>query len=339
VTVEVRRGRQEWIDQARGLALILVILYHANSLMRFGYEPLAPLTAMFAVFVPFRMPLLMFLSGFIAFLSLRKPARPFLIGKLSTLAWPYLIWTIVHFFGVGERYTLTSPGLYLSYLWFIAYLFAYYMMSWVLKKVARSPLILTTFLIAAVVPAEINAVRRFFFLWGIFLLGEVAHREFRRFADLLSSRSILILLIPVSVCAWFAATGSHMHYEPVFTAGVISGVLLACSAFYRFGPNIPRVVSRPLVHIGQNSVVYYVTHFPVIYFTIVFSAQAGIAPPWLVTLLALTAAFVVAEVFCLLRKRTSLIAILFAFPVRTPAGSSDWRVWRPRARAEVARTQ
>lgn len=320
--------RLTWIDQARGLAVILVILFHANTLLRFGYEPIHVLTGLYSVFLPFRMPLLVFLSGFIAYFSLGKSAKVFFWGKLSAIVWPYLVWTVVHYFGAGADHSAWSVSLYLSYLWFLGYLFCYYTLSWALKNVPRTPLVLTAFLVAAVIPADSPTFRRFFFLWGIFLLGEVAHRNLDNFTTLLRSRAILILFIPVVISSVAATTsaldGAHIHYDPMYLAGVLSGILLACAGFVRLGDSMPDVIARTSAYVGRNSVVFYVVHFQVVYIVIVLCDGWQVRSPWVVTVLAALLAIAVSQFLCVLRVRSAIVAALFELPSPRD-GRARWR--------------
>ncbi len=82
---------------------------------------------------PIRMPLLAFLSGLIAHYSLQKPLGDFTRGKVRNLAWPYVVWSII--FWTLELtfrdtiYGLTDYRLYISYLWYLGYIFTYYFIS------------------------------------------------------------------------------------------------------------------------------------------------------------------------------------------------------------------
>ena len=66
--------RLGWMDFARGLCILLVILMHATGTVEAaGLEPPAGLTLFNQALEPFRMPLLMFLSGMLLSKSLDKP--------------------------------------------------------------------------------------------------------------------------------------------------------------------------------------------------------------------------------------------------------------------------
>ncbi len=68
------RSRLVWIDVARGMCILLVIIFHARPAMQI-YAP-SSLTELFLLdtfnkfFAPYRMPLLMFLSGMMRHKSL-----------------------------------------------------------------------------------------------------------------------------------------------------------------------------------------------------------------------------------------------------------------------------
>lgn len=89
-------ARAGWMDMLRGLAVVLVALFHIqyplgervpqtpDALMRVG-----------EAMQPFRMPLLFFLSGLLLPRSLAKPAKDYTLGKLRGLVWPFALWTVI----------------------------------------------------------------------------------------------------------------------------------------------------------------------------------------------------------------------------------------------------
>jgi fucose 4-O-acetylase-like acetyltransferase len=91
------RARIAWIDQARGLGIILVVFGHA--LDGVAVDPNGaptPYSWTFYFIYLFHMPLFFFLSGLMVAGSLRKGPGPFLVNKLWTVVYPYLLWSLVH---------------------------------------------------------------------------------------------------------------------------------------------------------------------------------------------------------------------------------------------------
>jgi len=86
-----------WIDFARGLGVILVVYGHVlGGLVRPGIFPDGALARwMDYTLYTFHMPLFFFLAGLNVKHSLRHGARPFLRSKLWTIAYPYLLWSLI----------------------------------------------------------------------------------------------------------------------------------------------------------------------------------------------------------------------------------------------------
>src|SRR3546814_1466727 len=73
--------------------------------------------ALAILFSPFRMPLLMFVSGFLLPAALRKSTETYLVRKVATLLYPYMLWTLIYG-AIDPGKSLTSPYLWIgaSYL-------------------------------------------------------------------------------------------------------------------------------------------------------------------------------------------------------------------------------
>lgn len=92
-----RRTRQVWIDFARGIGVILVVYGHVlGGLVRPGIFPDGALARwMDYTLYTFHMPLFFFLAGLNVQHSLQRGARPFLTSKLWTIAYPYVLWSLL----------------------------------------------------------------------------------------------------------------------------------------------------------------------------------------------------------------------------------------------------
>lgn len=90
-------ARQVWIDFARGIGVILVVYGHVlGGLVRPGLFPDGPLARwMDYTLYTFHMPLFFFLAGLNVQHSLRRGTRPFLAAKAWTIAWPYVLWSLI----------------------------------------------------------------------------------------------------------------------------------------------------------------------------------------------------------------------------------------------------
>ncbi len=90
-------GRYPWVDYAKGIAIIFVVYRHViYGLLYRGIEITPALMDANEMLYGFRMPLFFFLSGlFFASSVNRKGADNFLISKVNTLLYPYLLWAVI----------------------------------------------------------------------------------------------------------------------------------------------------------------------------------------------------------------------------------------------------
>lgn len=89
--------RLVWVDHARGIGIILVVLGHVlGGLYNSGLFPHETLLRwIIYTLYTFHMPMFFFLAGLNAQHSLRRGASSFLTGKITTIAYPYVLWSLI----------------------------------------------------------------------------------------------------------------------------------------------------------------------------------------------------------------------------------------------------
>jgi fucose 4-O-acetylase-like acetyltransferase len=89
--------RTDWIDFAKGLGIVLVVYGH--TLRGLASADIIPdgsaLLASDYVIYTFHMPLFFFLAGLTAYPSIAKGRGRFLRGKVSTILYPYVLWSLL----------------------------------------------------------------------------------------------------------------------------------------------------------------------------------------------------------------------------------------------------
>jgi fucose 4-O-acetylase-like acetyltransferase len=87
--------RIEWIDVAKGLGIILVVLAHVLAGISVGgmKEPLFDLAASFIN--TFHMPIFLVLAGVFAPSTVKKSSTVFWVNKLEGLVYPYFVWAVI----------------------------------------------------------------------------------------------------------------------------------------------------------------------------------------------------------------------------------------------------
>lgn len=176
-----------WMDRLRGAAIIAVVVLHAELSARGATGHDLPLVqAINGVLAPYRMPMLVALSGVLLTPALAKPWRSYLRGKVRNLLWPYLVWVTLDTAyvaaragGLGWDYVARLAYDPMTYLWFLAYLFVFYVVglglpAWL--RVVGAPLLL---LVAWQADPGVEW-HKFAWLLGWFLVGDSVGRGVRR---------------------------------------------------------------------------------------------------------------------------------------------------------------
>lgn len=90
-------ARLDWVDAAKGMSILLVVLHHAVwFLERSGQAPAAVITANEAL-ASLRMPLFFLASGLLAAGPLAAPWRVVLHKRVAFFLYLYVLWTIIRF--------------------------------------------------------------------------------------------------------------------------------------------------------------------------------------------------------------------------------------------------
>jgi fucose 4-O-acetylase-like acetyltransferase len=95
-TVRKSASRVEWLDAARGGGIFLVVLGHvAIGLLKAGIDSSAWYSGLIYALYVFHMPLFFVLSGINAPAGLARGRGAFVLAKLWTIAYPYILWSLL----------------------------------------------------------------------------------------------------------------------------------------------------------------------------------------------------------------------------------------------------
>lgn len=255
------------MDVLRGVAIFCVVVLHAVNLaaMLSGVRTPAVLEDFNAAVMPYRMPMLFVLSGMLLTRALAKSPGRYYMGKVRSLIWPYLVWVNVY-------WLVTSPDgipgwdqwLGTSWLWYLFYLVVFYLVAPVL---ARAPVWLVPVVLWAASAAVPDPEWTLLFLYaGYFFAGHLiwACRErLRRFTSaqwtalgVVATASLSVAYVAQQHGAVFLVPlqREELLYAPLTVIGIGGLVLIA--------RRVPLAWSRPARFLGRNSMVFYLTHFP-----------------------------------------------------------------------------
>jgi len=321
------------MDTLRGCAIILVILQHATALaaMLSGVGAPTGIAVINAAALPYRMPLLMMLSGMLLGHSLAKPQIPYFMGKVRSIVWPYLVWVLVYALIVGfDTFTSWDSWFATSWLWYLSFLAAYYVAAPLLRPVASWVPPLVFWLASFVVPAP--ELTLFFMHAGFFFAGHALWSNrvrLRRFDNV----AVMLVCVAVSVAYAMGHVMEALGRSLPVTLSRDDLTLLPVLLVSLFGlifiaRTLPRRWTAPIRFVGRNSIVFYVTHFPLQIVITTWLANALLWEWWLHLGLVVVVPLIVGIILVRLRRWPPCDA-LFVMPL--PAR------WRERLRASGQR--
>jgi fucose 4-O-acetylase-like acetyltransferase len=325
-TPTAREGtRHAWVDILRGLAILLVVLFHVDGrfLEVYGGYSWGLSTAVRA-YMPMQMPALMFLAGVLLAPSLRKGAARFLDAKSRNILYPYLLWAVLtivvlvlvqpftgtaHSFAAILRIPYEAPG----GLWFLQYLVAFYVMVVLLQRVPRLAQILTSVVLAVAAQLMGSDAAGFFLLYAVFLSGDIAGRDLPRWLELARDRRIWAL--SWGVLAGFVLLAVADRGVPSVALSFLL-LLVGMLAYTQLAwALVGTRIGRVLAYTGRNSLVIYVVHMLTI--PIALAALQVVLPQSNLTLLALSTMVLTTFLSFLpvwLEKPIPQVRWLFSFP-------------------------
>lgn len=288
--VKAHKERLQWVDYARGMAILLVVYRHAVvGLTRSGLEVPSLMYNLQEVVFNFRMPVFFVLSGIFLTASLRKhKAMTVVKDKASTLLYPYLLWATitillqVFFSGYSnEKHGFSDVTLVflqpraVAQLWYLLALFNTSMLFLLLRGRLKNDwlhlalALVLHFLSTLTVLKPYSIITDLFYFYVFLFVGTRVSKY------LLSSEynkkylnpKNLIWLLPVFIAGqyfWFTHRDMENTYLFLFLAIIFVGVYF----FYI----LSGIVSRSpgigwLAYLGKNSLYIYILHIYLISFS------------------------------------------------------------------------
>lgn len=282
-TAKGEATRVDWVDYAKGMCIILVVMMHSTL----GVEKAAGENGWLGYWVefarPFRMPDFFLISGLFLGLVIDRPWRRYFDRKVVHFLYFYVLWLTIQFafkapLWLAEGMSASDlAGQYLlsfvqpfGTLWFIYMLPVFFVFTRLMKKLPWWALIAGAALLEILpihtgwVMIDEFAARYVYFLAGylfaahIFLIAKWVRGNPMKTVYFLALWALingLIVFTPVSEAASF---GSYANL-PFVSLGLGAAGALAIVAFSVLLARLP--ASGFLEYLGRNSIVVYLAFF------------------------------------------------------------------------------
>lgn len=263
-------SRVDWVDIAKGLCIILVVMLHATL----GVEKAMGETSTFSAIIdwaqPFRMPDFFLISGLFLARRIDRPWRSYLDTKVWHFVYFYVLWVNIqlglkapHF--IGELGTFGFLKLYVSSyvipfssLWFIYILAIYFVVAKLLVRVPKSTVFLAAAVMHAATPESgIFVVDQFSERFVFFYTGYAAAPYVFRFAERVANMPEVlvgaVLGTWVMANAWAVSSGVAAMPVPglaVSFIGIAAVVMFSSAA-------MQTPIGNVLGYCGRHSISIY----------------------------------------------------------------------------------
>ncbi|MGE3831185.1 MAG: acyltransferase family protein [Parvibaculaceae bacterium] len=321
------KARVDWVDCAKGVCIILVVMMHSTLGVEKAAEQLSWLNPFIEWARPFRMPDFFLISGLFLAARINRPWRSYLDSKVMHFAYFYILWMTIQFasksYGMitADGATATLEAYLLAFiqpfgtLWFI-YLLAVFFVVTKLLGGARPQLV---FLFAAaleIAPIDTGwlAIDEFAARFVYFYTGYWLARYVFDYAKELGT--LHPLTIASGLFAWgfinaFMVTNGYSTL-PGFSLvlGFIgAGAVIAFAVFLSKFP-----ISNPIRYCGENSIVIYLSFFLFMAATRTILLKTGIIADLGLVSLIVTATGVIGPLVLFWVTRNSPLYFLFRRP-------------------------
>ena len=273
-------GRIDWVDAAKGMSILLVVVHHMVYLMEpHGLVP-GPVSALNMALASLRMPLFFLASGLFAWAPLTAGWRTLLHKRVAFFLYLFLLWTFLQGLifwalpsGVAPpdaaqtwaelAWEAVLPG---PAMWFLFALAVFSIVGKLLLRVPAWIQLAASGVLCALVGAGLFTVESFSWTFMarylfFFLLGVHA----RSLVEALAERSGLLLVAGTGVaCGALAGVAVVLDIRGVFGVAFVLNV-----AAVTFGVTLASYLSRfrlfrPLITLGANTLPVYLTNVIVV---------------------------------------------------------------------------
>lgn len=272
-----RTSRIDWVDYAKGLTILLVVILHATHGVEKYLDAEGWMHHIIAFAQPFRMPVFFAVAGLFAAKAISKPWRSFLDGKLVHFAYFYVLWVTIQFmfkapFFAGEfgiegtiiKY-LTAFVQPFGLLWFIYLLPVYFIILRLSKPIPMvAQFTLAILAKATLTETGIGVVDFFAKYYVFFLVGHFGQALWFKLAERAERQKAVAA---VGLVLWGVANGwvVSLGYNDYVPVAIVMGIVgfVAVIDLMALLPGLPVVgkLADVFRYCGQRSLPIYLGFF------------------------------------------------------------------------------
>ncbi|CAN5254859.1 acyltransferase family protein [soil metagenome] len=344
-----RHSRIDWVDYAKGICIILVVMMHSTLGVEKAAGELSWLNGFIEWARPFRMPDFFLISGLFLGARIAKPWRTYLDSKVLHFAYFYILWMTIQFamksgpiiadggmLGALEAYGMGFVQPY-GTLWFIYLLAVFFVVTKLLHRVPAG-LIFAVAGLLEIAPINTGwltvdefASRYVYFYAGFWMARHVF--DFAAGMNRLSTPALFSALV-----VWGFANALFVN-QGISTFPVVSLILgfIGAGAVISSGVLLTRTrFAAAIRYCGENSIVIYLAFFVFMAASRSFFLNHVPGHDLALVSLAVTAAGVIGPILLFWAVRNTKAAFLFRRPAwaRLAAASET----RPALAARISRT-
>lgn len=270
---DVSKQRIDWIDMAKGLTIILVVMEHTTAGVGAALGQLPLVFGALAEFAkPFRMPLFFLVAGLFAYKALYGDLRKFVDGKIVHFAYFYLLWSVIQ---IGLKIAVPHASAWqvtyvdllmipiqpFAVLWFI-YSLAMFFVAMRLLRDARP--VFVFFVALALYFAKIETgwmlVDEFAWRFIWFVAGVYGAKQIFELADWARDKPLHAVGLASIMLASVAAV-VFSHLVDIRGLELLMGIAGAGSAVMLVSLLASAGLGAPLAYIGRHSLYIFLAFF------------------------------------------------------------------------------
>lgn len=269
------KTRIDWVDYAKGICIILVVMFHAVGHVEWHFDAEGWLRPLVDFARPFRIPDFFLISGLFLSQTINSPLKTYVDRKIVHFIYFYLLWLTIQTPILQLELLASDPAGFAKLwiksliepsnsLWFVHMLAIFYAVTRLLRQLPPWLLVLGAFALQSLFQLGIlhtgwDVIDRFANRYVYFCIGFAFAPAIFSMAERAVQRSIVIyplLIVWAGVNALAVANNLHNMFVTSFVLGMLgaTAVCFISALLARHG------LGNFIRYCGQNSIVIYLTY-------------------------------------------------------------------------------